>query len=241
MILGFALVGCGAQPTAQPSPSSTVPVPGAGCPAVQAAGRTVAFGHELRGIVLGTGRTGVVLAHEASADLCYYAAVATELVAKGYRVLAFDFNGNGSSGLTGRPFETDAVEAADFLRADGATGIVLVGASMGGTAVLVAATQVTTPVAAVISLSAPFGMSGMLESALNTAPKLTVPVLYLCGTGDARFAEAAQLLSDATTQSPDRKLVLVNDNGHGVRLINPGTNEVARTAFADFLAAHAPA
>lgn len=239
--LMLALAGCGARPTAQPTPASTVPVPGEGCPATREAGRTVEFGHELRGIVLGTGHTGIVLAHEASADLCYYAAVAMELAGQGYRVLAFDFNGNGSSGLTARTFDDDVAEAAGFLRTDGAAKIVLVGASMGGTAVLVAATQITPPVVGVVSLSAPFAMTGVSLSVLETAPKLTVPVLYLCGTGDARFAEAAQLMSDATTKSPDSKLVLVNESGHGVRIINPGTNEVARAAFAAFLKRNAPA
>ncbi|MBV1854796.1 alpha/beta hydrolase family protein [Catellatospora tritici] len=238
----LALSGCTTgSPSAAPSPTSTLPVPGAACPAYSAAGKVIRFGHGLGGVVVGTGTTGVVLAHEADADLCYWAAVAFELRDKGYRVLAFDFNGNGSSELTARPYEEDVAEAVQLLRGEGAATVALVGASMGGTSVLVAATRLTPKPVAVVSLSAPFAFGPVGQSVLNVADKLTMPVLYLCGTGDARFAEAAQQMSDATTASTDRKLALVADNAHGARLINPNTNALARKAFFEFLAAHAPA
>ncbi|MDI1463192.1 alpha/beta hydrolase [Catellatospora sp. KI3] len=245
MMLGaamlLALSGCTTgSPSAAPTPTSTVAVPGAACPAFTAAGKVVRFGHGLDGVVVGTGAAGVVLAHEADADLCYWAAVALELRDKGYRVLSFDFNGHGTAELTARPFEEDVAEAVQLLRAEGATTVALVGASMGGTSVLVAATQLTPKPVAVVSLSAPFAFGAVGKSVLNVADELTMPVLYLCGTGEPRFAEAARQMSDATTASADRRLVLVTDNGHGVRLINPNTNALARKAFFEFLAAHAP-
>ncbi|GHJ47857.1 hypothetical protein Cs7R123_51990 [Catellatospora sp. TT07R-123] len=241
-VLLLALSGCTTgTPTTAPTPASTVSAPSAACPAFGAAGKVVRFGHGLDGVVVGSGTTGVVLAHEANADLCYWAAVAFELRDKGYRVLAFDFNGHGSAELTARPYEEDVADAVQLLRSEGATGIALVGASMGGTSVLVAATQLDPKPVAVVSLSAPFAFGAVGQSVLNVADKLTMPVLYLCGTGDARFADAAQQMSDVTTASVDRKLVLVADNAHGARLINPDTNALARKAFFEFLAAHAPA
>ena len=100
-----------------------------------------ADGVRLEGAVLGRGTTGVVFAHQLAGDRCQWLPFARELTAKGYRALVFDMRGYGSSsGLDGTYPDRDVTAAAKELRRrGGATKIVLVGASMGGTGVVVAA------------------------------------------------------------------------------------------------------
>jgi alpha-beta hydrolase superfamily lysophospholipase len=68
---------------------------------------------------------------------------------RGYQVLAFDFAGFGDSerGPGDDRVDIDVAAAAEQLRRRGADRIVLIGSSMGGTAVLAAATRVRPPVA----------------------------------------------------------------------------------------------
>jgi pimeloyl-ACP methyl ester carboxylesterase len=100
-------------------------------------------GASLVGLVLGTGRTGLVLGHQLRSDLCEWLPQARAFARRGYRVLVFDFAGFGDSqpGPDGR-VDTDVVAAAAEPRRRGADRIVLVGSSMGGTAVLSAATRI---------------------------------------------------------------------------------------------------
>jgi dienelactone hydrolase len=60
--------------------------------------------------------------------------------------------------------------------------IILVGASMGGTASLVAAHGIVPTVAGVASLSGPANYAGM--DALTTVKSLTVPVLFMAAAND---------------------------------------------------------
>src|SRR5258706_5309871 len=154
-LLGFVLVlplaACSAA-TPKPSPTPTVNAWDA-CPRWASQARSVSFGvdgaHNLLGMVIGTGKTGIVLAHQVDGTMCNWMPVAKKLADRGYRVLAFDFNGFGVSQTTTLGADEDVVAAAAFLRSDGATSIVLMGASMGGTAVVAAGVEITPPVAGV--------------------------------------------------------------------------------------------
>ncbi len=179
-----------------------------------------------------------MLSHQAEGSLCEWAPYAAELARRGYRVLAFDFPGLGYSSetVTGQGLDGAVVAAAAFLRGQGASTIVLIGASMGGTASLVAATEVRPAVAGVISVSGPALYQDAAAS--KAAPKLTVPVLYAAGRADDAFARDAQTLYDATPATTDRRLVIVGAGLHGVDLVADGSEvEAAVTAF---LSAHAP-
>jgi Alpha/beta hydrolase family len=104
----------------------------------------------LVGVMLGRGRTGLVLAHGYGLDLCEWFPQGQAFAGLGYRVLAFDFEGYGESQLGSGPdarIDTDVVAAAEELRRRGADRIVLLGSSMGAMAALSAATRVRPPVA----------------------------------------------------------------------------------------------
>ncbi|UWP78585.1 hypothetical protein Dfulv_25745 [Dactylosporangium fulvum] len=195
----------------------------------------------LTGYVLGTGRTALVLAAQAAADSCSWLSWAKQQAAAGYRVLAFDFNGEGRSrrGPDSKA-SGDVAAAAAFARAQGATGVVLIGASRGGTAVLVAAAGLTPPPTAVVGLSPAPKYAG--ENALEAVPRLTAPVLYVAAAGDSGFPADAQAMYDATP-GDKRKLAIVPGRLHGTAFVTiaaAGAQEAAAAVDA-FLKAHAPA
>jgi pimeloyl-ACP methyl ester carboxylesterase len=180
-------------------------------------------------VVLGQGRTGVVLGHQAGSDLCEWMPRARVLAKRGRQVLAFDF-GQSSQ------IDKVMVAAAAELRRRGVTLMVLVGSSMGGTAALAAAAQITPPVAGVVSLSGPEGFRGADADA--AAPKLRMPVLFIVGSDDPPFTDAAKTLYQAVP-GHDKKLVVLQGGGHGTTLLEFGDDAAKLRAELDrFLAAN---
>lgn len=233
----------GGAATGSPSPA---PSDAAGCNGHAEGGQLVKFGPDgaanLVGAVFGTGRTGLVFAHQNRANLCQWAGYARESAKAGYRTMIFDFPGFGDS-PAGLGNDAAVVAAAAYLRAAGAQTVVLVGASMGGTAVLAAAPHIAPPVAGVISLSAPAVFQGLDAGA--AAKLLAVPVLYAACQNDTGFAEDAAALYAATPSThPHKLLVAPGCASHGVELADPNGGPEAvsvRAAMHDFLAAYAPA
>ncbi|MDG6105205.1 alpha/beta fold hydrolase [Dactylosporangium aurantiacum] len=253
LLAALVLAGCGSDPA---TPDAATSSAAAESPTARAApsptdrrcadpelnDKQVAFqgtGAFLTGLLLGTGRTVLVLAPQASADACSWLSWARQEAAAGYRVLALDFAGEGRSQRreSGTP-SADVLSAVAYARTLGVERVVLIGASRGGTAALVAAAAATPPVTAVISLSAPDSYAG--EDAAAAVPRLTVPVLYVAATGDTSFAADAQAMYDATTDKR-RGITLVPGRLHGTALLTitgEGAPEAAK-AVTGFLATHA--
>jgi pimeloyl-ACP methyl ester carboxylesterase len=116
-----------------------------------------ADGTSLNGVMVGRGPAGVVLAHQYPADLCGFWLFADYLAKCGLRAFAIDLRCFGRSACPGGDARGRVVDDLDAavaeLRRRGVTRVGLVGASMGGAAVLIAGTRVQPPVAAVMSLS----------------------------------------------------------------------------------------
>jgi pimeloyl-ACP methyl ester carboxylesterase len=193
LVLLLAVAGCadGSKPVArQPTvggPTSTAPAlppspsaPGVRCGDVSLADKTVSFrtpaGASLAGYLLGTGGTGIVLAPQRREDSCSFVQYAQVLAGRGYRVLAFDFTGEGgsSAATAAATLSSDVVAAVEYLRSQGVTRVVLLGTSRGGTAAVVAAAA-TPPIAGVVSVSGPALFSG--EDARAAAAKARAPAL----------------------------------------------------------------
>jgi pimeloyl-ACP methyl ester carboxylesterase len=185
---------------------------------------TVADGTPVQGLLLGKGPTGVVLAHQAGADLCQWKPYAYALSRMGYRVLV--------PNLTTTTDQVVAAAAA-LLRARGSASIALIGASMGGTAALAATSRIRPPVAAVISLSAPQSYNGV--EALPAVRTLTVPVLFAASLADEPFATDARTMYAAAPVTV-RQLVIVDGNAHGIELMTP----TFTATLEQFLTRHAP-
>jgi len=150
------------------------------------------------GVEVGTGTTGVVLAHQYFSDHCEFMEFARELAQQGYRAVSIDFRCNGRSTCgDSRRMDRDVAAAVARLRADGATRVKLIGASMGGTAVLVAASWIRPAVDGVVSLSGPAYFRGL--DAGRAVKRLSVPVRFLVSRGDRRFARDARYLMKAAS------------------------------------------
>jgi pimeloyl-ACP methyl ester carboxylesterase len=177
-------------------------------------------GATLVGLVLGSGRTGLVLGHQLGSDLCEWLPQARAFARRGYRVLVFDLAGFGDSqpGPEGR-VDTDVVAATAELRRRGVDKVVLIGSSMGGTAVLSAATRIRPPVAGVVSLSGPSGFGGV--DAEGAMARLRVPVLFVVAADDRPFTEQARVLYRAARVA-DKRLLVVPGGGHGTSMLEFG-------------------
>lgn len=186
----------------------------------------------------GTGKTFVVLAHMADGDLCQWQDEARRLASQGYSALAFDFRGAGESqvrsGGAAQRIERDVAAAVKLSRTLGAKKVLLVGASAGGWAVLVAAAQAKPSVQGVVAISTPAQYRGDAVAAVRT---LKAPVLYVVST-DEGLSEDAQALHDATGAGAKR-LEILSGSAHGTEILDPILNrsgyKAARTLIESFL------
>ena len=249
LVLASACGGPGdSEPTEGPATTASSAVPpttsaAAAGPCLRAAEAAGMFrfpttdGSTLVGVVLGSGPTGLVLAHQLGSDLCEWLPQAREFARRGYRVLVFDFAGFGDSrpGPDSR-VDNDVIAATAELRRRGAERVVLIGSSMGGSAVLAAATRIRPPVAGVVSLSGPSGYGGV-ESGEAMA-RLRVPVLFVVGADDRHFTEQARAMYRAARVA-DKRLLVVPGGGHGTSLVEFGSDAPrALGAVRRFVAGH---
>jgi dienelactone hydrolase len=216
-------------------------------------GFTAADGTSLDGVLVGRGRAGVVLVHEYPADLCGFWPFANYLAKRGLRAFAIDLRCFGRSACPqgdakGRVVDDIAAAVAELHRR-GVTRVALVGASMGGAAVLIAATRVRPPVAAVVSLSGeadPTNLVGGIPLDAGAAVKrLKVPAMLVVATGD-RYAPVGETraMYRAVTARDKELLVLSGpsfDGRHGWDLVTAaaaGQPTSVAAKVAAFLTAH---
>ena len=218
-----ALAGCGGSGDA-PSATPTARQPSAldGCARPSARAKIVRFAagsESLHGVVVGSGEVGVVLAHQLNANLCSWLPFARRVADEGGQALAFDFGD--------RPLDTEVRAAAAELRRRGAQTIVLVGASMGGTASLVAASE-DDDVTRVASLSGPRVFQGL--SALRAARRLTIPALFIATSNNRPFTADARGLFRASP-SKNKDLLIVPGFEHGTDMLRYARVRKALVAF----------
>ena len=197
---------------------------------------TDADGTRLVGARYGHGTTAVVLAHQSEGNLCQWQPYARRLAAQGFLALPFDFRNYGESQQGSYPAAQlggDVIAAAKEARSLGARRVFLVGASMGGTAVVVAAANAKPPVNGVVSVS---GSSSYGSLDAEAAAKwLAVPALYLAGKGDTVFAYEARTLF-AATPGKTKALKLLPGSQHGTGLV--GSSSRARALIETFIRSH---
>jgi alpha-beta hydrolase superfamily lysophospholipase len=192
----------------------------------RAADRTKLVAHRFGGKKPGA-RTAVVLAHMSVGDLCQWVPYARGLARQGFFVFPFDLRGHGSSGgrENHRRAAGDVVAAVRAVRGLGARKVVVVGASLGGIAALVAVPGIRPAVDGVVAVSAPAAIAGQLN-ALPVVPRIRVPTLYVASTDDQNppydFAADAQTLYDATGTTAKR-IEVVPGSLHGVFLVSGST------------------
>jgi hypothetical protein len=220
IVFVLLVVGCGGGGGQTTATHTTTPRPAAfdDClrpgPAVQMV-KVPAPGEQLPAVVLGSGgSTGVVFANQSASIACGWLPYARNVARGGVRSLVFDY------GTAQR--ENEVLAAARWLRAHGARRVVLVGASIGGRAVVTAAARAHRGVVdAVVSLSGERILGAQRDIAID-ARRLTTPTLWVSSLNDGytNFAEETRQLYRAAKghARPDRLLVVGGDD-HGIDLL----------------------
>jgi pimeloyl-ACP methyl ester carboxylesterase len=215
-------------------------------PSLPADSASVSFttedGVTLRGHLFGSGSAGIILAHMYPADQTSWYAAAQKLADRGYRVLTFDFRGYGESDGSKdiESLDKDVFAAIMAIRDAGASDMVLVGASMGGTASLAAAdaSQVLSSlrVTGVVTVSAPVAFQGL--TAAEAVPRLYMPLMFIAAGDDVGESGAEALQELAAGKG---ELRIVPGDEHGTELFEgPAADEVWDLLLA-FLAENLPA
>lgn len=228
LLLGLlaASLGCGgddaeeARTTASPSAAATTTTaaPPCGEEEAEAVTLTTPDGAELDAALVGEGEVGVVLGHQLRSDMCSWLPFAEQLAERDLQALALNF--------VSTSLDDDMVAGARELQRRGVERIMLVGASMGGTAALVAAGEID--VAGVAALSAPQEFSSL--DALPSVRSLEIPALLLVGREDTSFARDARRMYRAMASS-DKALVVTSGAEHGTDLLQVPEAERALLEF----------
>jgi pimeloyl-ACP methyl ester carboxylesterase len=200
----------------------------------------------LAGVRFGSGAHGVLLLPQRDTDLCPWWDYAVSLVNKGFQVLAIDMRGTGySEAGTKLDYTADAVAGIAELKRNGATRVVVMGASQGAATALVTAGRFPDLVAGVVSLSYPDNNLDVTDGAgaaprtpAEAAPLTTAPML-LCFTAGDKYASAAkpQALIDASP-APSKLLVGRPGVSHGWDMLKVGADDVTADVLA-FLQSYA--
>jgi pimeloyl-ACP methyl ester carboxylesterase len=205
-------------------------------------------GTSLIGRLWGNGEVGIILAHGFSEltgqdDWDGFQEI---LVSHDLMVLTFNFRGFCSSdGCSGEQKELgsnwlDVIAASRYLEDRGASAVFLVGASMGGIAVLRAARQPNVEVAGVISLSTPQFPSryydGEPQGNDATSSRIAAieePTLFVAAREDTQLSvggDAISFAEDATRMhgaaSGSSVLLVVEGREHGASLVTFGDERV---------------
>jgi len=219
----LVLVACGsgtpAQSAATPKPTPTpgiTPTPAIPNVPVRPVRFLTSDHVQLGGLLYGHGKTMVICSHmfRTSKDIWVESGIPQRLAVLGYQVLAYDFRGYGdSAGLAdASTLDVDLRAAVDFAHQQGTTKIVLLGASMGGTASLKVAAE--EQVTAVISLSGPQGFGVSLSD--DEVKAIKAPKLFMASENDDPFVTDARHMY-AIAGSP-KEIHIYPGNAHGTDL-----------------------
>jgi dienelactone hydrolase len=180
---------------------------------------TTKDGVRLYMVEAGAGKTTVVLAHGGRSDLCETVAFATRLVAHGYRVVAFDFRGNGrSAAAQSLALGNDLAAAVAHARQTGAEHIFLIGSSMGGAAI--AQNTSTLDVDGRISLSGTRLWRGFGINNQSGLAKIRAPYLYVGARDDWRAPLAEALSIFRKVGARDKHTALYPGSEHGWQFVD---------------------
>jgi pimeloyl-ACP methyl ester carboxylesterase len=182
-------------------------------------------------------RRAVILVHGHSWDASGWREIAPLFVARGVPVLALNLRGyDGSTGKTNRwsddppPWSpiVDLAAAKAVLRERGVREIALVGASMGGHAVL--ASSFDRDVESVVSISAP-----VQETPYDLFGRITGRKLFVCANEDTLGA-APHVLRCFDACATPKALLMFGGKEHARGMFAAPYGEEAVAAFVEFVA-----
>ena len=232
------LVACGSGPAAQATPTPTLPpLPSVPTVTSTAVHFSTSDHVTLAGQLFGQGKTAVICSHmlDTSQEIWSSSGIPQRLAQRGYLVLTYDFRGNGESQGQIDPSMNalDLSAAVNFVRQQGATQLVLVGASMGGTASLKVAASM--PVAAVVTLSAPenYGVAVTLQDLQG----MSGAKLFINSQDDTYTADTTFMYEQV--RSP-KEMHLYDGAAHGTYIFDDYNRDLTWRIL-NFMAQYAPA
>ena len=194
-------------------------------------------GIDLNGNIFGQGNRWVILSHMYPTDQTSWFDFAGDLAEMGYVALTFDFRGYVKS--SGKKDDIaniykDVAAAISFVKSYDPAQVFLVGASMGGTASIIAASM-DDSVSGVVTLAAPDKMGNDLD-ALSVVSKLGMPKLFISAIGDEYHAQAAKLLFEKAVE-PKAMDIMENSKEHGTFIFEkePENAERLKAIIINFL------
>lgn len=175
-------------------------------------------------------KNGVVCAHMYPSDQTSYEGLARDLSRKGYPVLTFNFRGYGNSEGSKAIGKINLdMNAAIRFMAERVTCMVLIGASMGGTAAIIEGNH--PKVQGVVTLSAPVAFRGL--DARSLVSGLKPPKLFIAAKGDKSAYESAQYFH-AHAPAP-KDILFVEGSEHGTHLLEGPNGSLIEQKIFDFL------
>jgi pimeloyl-ACP methyl ester carboxylesterase len=190
----------------------------------QSAWLKTADGVRLYMIEAGSGPTTIVLAHQGRSNLCDTLPYASTLVTAGFQVIAFDFRGWGLSGYPSRnrlALGKDLAAAVARARQDGAGHVFLVGASMGGAAIVQNTSNLD--VDGRISLSGTRLWPGFGINHPKSLKRIRAPFLYVGARSDWRAPLKEALAIFRRISARDKRTALYPGSDHGWGLVGEGS------------------
>jgi uncharacterized protein len=248
--LAVALAACGSSapllPTSTPLLPTSAPLPPTVTLPTPAERRIVTFkaddGTELHGTLYGEGSTVIVLSNMGDNDPASWEGFAPQLAARGYRVLtyAYRYPKNASDFTTLRAQQTldDLRAAIAFVRAEGAQGLALVGASLGGMVTAKAAADAKPNV--VVVLAAPVDLPAFdFRVELDELQALDMPKLFVGSEQDRTVPFAGTQRMYDLAPNP-KELQSYPGTAHGTQLFMGASAHDLSQRLIDFVTAHLP-
>lgn len=176
----------------------------------------------LCGYVLGNGSQGITLGHANGWTAASWLSFAEKLVDKGYQVIIWTYRNNepsgSASGEAAYRLDLDVLAAVKVLRERGATEILSMGASVGGTSTAVAAPNIPELVGLGI-LSSPRNFGSI--NALEAVRKIDVPAFFAVSSKDftGNYYDEVSALYESCS-STQKQFHVIDSPEHGTDMLS---------------------
>lgn len=176
---------------------------------------------DLWGSIFGDGEIAVILSHMRGRNQTSWFPFARLASTSGYKVMTFDFRGYGkSTGTRDTRMDRDLEAAVAYVRAKGAKQVILIGASMGGTAAIEVAAEIDVQGVAALSPPTSFGRI----NALGAVSSMLIPLLLIVAENDPPFTSSAREIETAAAAT---QFLELPGQEHGTNLYSAHIDQVS--------------
>ena len=194
---------------------------------------TTADDRTLQGTLFGSGDKGVVFANMNDNQSLPWRLFAQEVAAAGYMTLVFEYRSAGRFGMGER--DDDLLAAAHFMQEQGAESLVIIGASIGGTATAVVASehQDALNLQGISIIASPAGVPDLIaRDAMIQA--ITVPKLFITTENDEQGLAVSTEQMFETAVEP-KEFQTYPGTAHGVDIFATESDAAFRQRLLEFV------